>query len=55
MEQDTAIQYERDGKLLEVQVKDVVAHCNEAETNALKGGKEAMSKMEKNKWSLKWM
>ena len=35
-EQDTAILYERDRKLLEAQLKDLVTRCDEAETNALK-------------------
>ena len=38
--------YERDRRLLEAQVKDIVARCDDAETNALKGGKKAMAKME---------
>merc|ERR1719430_225831 len=38
--------YERDRRLLEAQVKDIVARCDDAETNALKGGKKAMNKME---------
>merc|ERR1712228_491963 len=38
--------YEKDRKLLEAQVKDIVARCDEAETNALKGGKKAITKME---------
>jgi myosin heavy chain 6/7 len=46
MEQETAMLYERDRKLLEAQVKDIVTRCDEAETNALKGGKKAISKME---------
>ena len=46
MEQDTAMLYEKDRKLLEAQVKDIVARCDEAETNALKGGKKAITKME---------
>merc|ERR1712055_670205 len=45
-EQETAMMYERDRKLLEAQVKDIVARCDDAETNALKGGKKAMAKME---------
>ena len=43
MEQETAMLYERDRKLLEAQVKEIVARCD----TALKGGKEAMSEMEK--------
>merc|ERR1712123_443822 len=46
IEQDTAMPYERDRKLLEAQVKDIVARCDDAETNALKGGKKAVAKME---------
>merc|ERR1719290_389491 len=37
---------ERDKKLLEAQVKDAQNRVDEAEQNALKGGKKAMSKME---------
>merc|ERR1712192_276284 len=37
---------ERDKKLLEAQVKDAQNRCDEAEQNALKGGKKAMAKME---------
>ena len=37
---------ERDRKLLETQVKDMNTRLDEAEQNALKGGKKAMSKME---------
>merc|ERR1712234_14228 len=33
-------------KLLEAQVKDLYNRCDEAETNALKGGKKAIAKME---------
>jgi len=46
MEQDTAIVLERDKKLLEAQVKDAACRVDEAEQNALKGGKKAISKME---------
>ena len=35
-EQEVAMVTERDRKLLEAQVKDLVARCDEAETNALK-------------------
>ena len=35
-EQELAISYERDRKLLEAQLKDLVTRCDEAETNALK-------------------
>merc|ERR1712107_396955 len=45
-EQETAIIYERDRKLLEAQLKDIVTRCDEAETSALKGGKKAVTKME---------
>merc|ERR1712183_746013 len=45
-EQDLAIAYERGRKLLEAQVKDLVTRCDEAETNALKGGRKAVTKME---------
>merc|ERR1712150_151201 len=45
-EQDMAQGFERDRKLLECQVKDMQARLDDAETNALKGGKKAMHKME---------
>merc|ERR1712033_44770 len=45
-EQDMAQAYERDRKLFECQVKDMQQRLDEAETNALKGGKKAMNKME---------
>merc|ERR1719402_1126896 len=45
-EQELALGYERDRKLFECQVKDVQQRLDEAETNALKGGKKAMNKME---------
>merc|ERR1711972_752057 len=45
-EQDIAQAFERDRKLLEVQLKDAQQRLDEAETNALKGGKKAMNKME---------
>merc|ERR1711936_452688 len=45
-EQDIAAGFERERKLLECQVKDVQARLDEAEVNALKGGKKAMNKME---------
>ena len=35
-EQEVAMVTERDRKLLEAQVKDLVARCDETETNALK-------------------
>jgi myosin heavy chain 6/7 len=46
MEQDTASMLERERKVLEAQVKDIQTRCDEAEMNALKGGKKAMHKME---------
>merc|ERR1712021_255755 len=46
MEQEVALGYERDRKLFECQVKDVQQRLDEAEANALKGGKKAMNKME---------
>merc|ERR1719312_110789 len=45
-EQEIAMSYEKDKKLYECQVKDMQARLDEAETNALKGGKKAMNKME---------
>merc|ERR1711971_921738 len=45
-EQDLAQAFEKDRKLLECQVKDVQQRLDDAETNALKGGKKAMNKME---------
>merc|ERR1719479_60480 len=45
-EQDVAQSFERDRKLLDCQVKDVQARLDDAETNALKGGKKAVNKME---------
>ena len=45
-EQEMAQVYERDRKLLECQVKDMQSRLDEAETNALKGGRKAMNKME---------
>merc|ERR1712241_1431343 len=45
-EQETAMMLERDKKLLEAQVKDAQSRLDEAEQNALKGGKKAISKME---------
>ena len=35
-EQDMTMAYERDRKLLEAQVKDLVTRCDDAEQNALK-------------------
>merc|ERR1712129_423378 len=45
-EQDLAQTTERVCKLLECQVKDMQAKVDEAQTNALKGGKKAISKMD---------
>lgn len=45
-EQELAQAYERDRKLYECQLKDMQNRLDEAETNALKGGKKAMNKME---------
>merc|ERR1712029_56767 len=45
-EQEVAMALERDKKLLEAQVKDAQARLDEAEQNALKGGKKAMAKMD---------
>merc|ERR1712113_883691 len=45
-EQELAQSYERDRKLLECQAKDVQVRLDDAENNALKGGKKAMHKME---------
>jgi len=45
-EQDNAMMLERDKKFLEAQSKDAQNRLDEAEQNALKGGKKAMSKME---------
>merc|ERR1712141_549672 len=45
-EQELAQGYERDRKLLECQLKDLQARLDDAETNALKGGKKAMHKMD---------
>merc|ERR1712242_563222 len=45
-EQECAQTLERDRKLLEAQVKDLQARLDDAEQNALKGGKKAMSKMD---------
>merc|ERR1712150_180045 len=45
-EQDVAGGFERERKLLECQVKDCQARLDDAEANALKGGKKAMNKME---------
>jgi len=45
-EQEFAQQFERDKKLLEAQCKETQTKLDEAETNALKGGKKAINKME---------
>merc|ERR1712179_99968 len=45
-EQEGAMSIERDRKLLESQVKDAQSRVDEAEQNALKGGKKAIAKME---------
>jgi len=45
-EQDLAQGFERDRKLLECQAKDMQTRLDDAEANALKGGKKAMNKME---------
>merc|ERR1719187_1120637 len=45
-EQDAAAILEKDRKLLEAQCKDAQQRVDEAEQNALKGGKKAMLKME---------
>jgi len=46
VEQDLAVGLERDRKVMEAQVKDSCSRCDEAEVNALKGGKKAVNKME---------
>merc|ERR1711997_1237306 len=45
-EQDLAAGFERERKLLECQVKDCQTRLDDAEANALKGGKKAMNKIE---------
>jgi len=45
-EQEVSMALDRDKKLLEAQVKDAQNRLDEAEQNALKGGKKAISKME---------
>merc|ERR1739844_203664 len=45
-EQEIAQSFEKDRKLLECQLKDMQSRLDEAETNALKGGKKAMNKMD---------
>jgi len=45
-EQECAMTFEHDRKLLEAQVKDLQTRLDDAEQNALKGGKKAMGKMD---------
>merc|ERR1712025_946947 len=45
-EQELAMALEKDKKLLEAQCKDADTRADEAEVNALKGGRKAMIKME---------
>merc|ERR1711929_36786 len=45
-EQDNAMMFEKDRRLLEAQAKEMQNQLDEAEANALKGGKKAMNKME---------
>merc|ERR1712203_667859 len=45
-EQDLAQGLERERKLLDAQVKDMQSRVDEAQTQALKGGKKAMTKMD---------
>merc|ERR1712029_160162 len=45
-EQDVAMNLEKDKKILEAQCKDAATRADEAEVNALKGGRKAMIKME---------
>merc|ERR1719225_1582070 len=45
-EQELAQSLEREKRLLEAQVKDMQARVDEAQTQALKGGKKAMTKMD---------
>merc|ERR1712223_943057 len=45
-EQGLAQSLERERKLLEAQVKDIQSRVDEAQTQALKGGKKAMTKMD---------
>merc|ERR1712121_292503 len=45
-EQDLAMNLEKDKKILEAQCKDAATRVDEAEVNALKGGRKAMIKME---------
>merc|ERR1719154_917417 len=48
-EQDMAMMLERDKKLLEAQAKDAQNRLDEAEQNALKGGKKALAKDAQNR------
>merc|ERR1712212_1005188 len=45
-EQELAMALEKDKKLMEAQCKDAATRADEAEVNALKGGRKAMFKME---------
>merc|ERR1719394_2282755 len=45
-EQDLAMNLEKDKKILEAQCKDAATRADEAEVNALKGGRKAVIKME---------
>ena len=45
-EQELAQCYEKDRKIFECQVKELQVKLDESESNALKGGKKAMNKME---------
>merc|ERR1711956_124410 len=45
-EQELALSFEKDRKLLDCQLKDMHGRLDEAETNALKGGKKAVNKMD---------
>ena len=44
-EQELAVRYERERKLLEAQVKDIVTRCDDAEQNALKVMKHISSSL----------
>merc|ERR1711956_161756 len=45
-EQEIALSFEKDRKLMDCQLKDMHGRLDEAETNALKGGKKAVNKMD---------
>merc|ERR1711999_22989 len=45
-EQELAMNLEKDKKLLEAQCKDAATRADEAEVNALKGGRKAIARME---------